>query len=357
MAEFDQKRESQSSLFKFVRTYMRMVLLIYTFIRATRDGLWELHLSSLDALCKYFFAYDKQKYARLVPLYLAEMKALQSTDPDIHQEFIDGNFVVNKNQIPFCAIGVDHALEHINGIMKVTGGLVGITQNARARERFFLTAPELSRLAEEAQVMAGSPTTTRKEHYDLSLAVWTRQEENIARLKTVLISSMNPMKYEGEDLPNIITMVVMPAEVQNDVCNQEDIGQQKYANFVEERINTNEVSIWARMKKSQLKTWKSARKSVKHKVADQVVELKDDRSLFAHMLIVARSRPEMNLKESIGQHEFTSLPRALFTVSGELLPRTDKSKLMAVLGDLPNKIIVDLQTEDDSLDNKEGNCN
>ena len=120
MAEFDKKRGSQSSLFKFVRTYMRMVLLIYTFIRATRDGLWELHLSSLDALCKYFFAYDKQKYARLVPLYLAEMKALQSTDPDIHQEFIDGNFVVNKNQITFCAIGVDHALEHINRIMKVT---------------------------------------------------------------------------------------------------------------------------------------------------------------------------------------------------------------------------------------------
>jgi len=108
---------------------------------------------------------------------------------------------------------------------------------------------QLSRFAEEAHVMAGLPTTTCKEHHDLSLAVWTRQEENIARLKTVLMSSMNPMKYEGEDLPNIITMVVMPADVQKDVCNQEDIGQQKYANFVEERINTNEVSIWARMKK------------------------------------------------------------------------------------------------------------
>ena len=83
-----------------------------------------------------------------------------------------------------------------------------------------------------------------------------------AQLKTVLMSSMNPMKYEGEDLPNIITMVVMPAEAQKDVCNQEDIGQQKYANFVEERINTNEDSICARMKKVQLKTWKSARKSV-----------------------------------------------------------------------------------------------
>ena len=84
-------------------------------------------------------------------------------------------------------------------------------------------------------------------------------------------------------------------------------------------------------------------------VADQVVELKDDRSLFAHTLTVARSRPEMNLKDSIGQHEFTSLPQTLFTVSGEVLPCTDKSKLMAVLEDLPNKIIVDLQPENDII--------
>lgn len=105
MAEFDKMKEAQSPLFKFVRPYVRMVLLIYTFIRATRDGFWELHLSFLDALCKYFFAHDKQKYARLVPLYLVEMTALQVTDPEIHQEFIHGNFAVNKNQIPFSAIG------------------------------------------------------------------------------------------------------------------------------------------------------------------------------------------------------------------------------------------------------------
>ena len=92
--------------------------------------------------------------------------------------------------------------------------------------------------------------------------------------------------------------------------------------------------------------WKSARKSVKHKLADQVVELKDDWSLFARMLIVARSRPEINLKKGIGQHEFTSVPPALFTVSGELLPRTDKSKLMAILEELPNKTGGDQQPED-----------
>jgi len=132
-----------------------------------------------DALCKYFFAHDKQKYARLVSLYLAEMTALQVTDPEIRQEFMSGNFAVNKNRIPFCVIGVDHALERINRMMKVTGGLVGITQNASARDRFFLTGPELSQLAEEVRVMAGSPTAIQKEHHELSLAVWTRQKTTL----------------------------------------------------------------------------------------------------------------------------------------------------------------------------------
>ncbi len=151
IAKFDKKKEAQSQIFNSVRIYMKMVLLIYTFIRPTRDGLLELHLSSLNALCKYSFAYDKQKYARLVPLYLTDMATLQKTDPDIHQEFMNGNFAVNKNHIPFCAIGMDHALEHINRIMKVTGGLMGVTQNASHWERFCLTAPELSRVTEEAR--------------------------------------------------------------------------------------------------------------------------------------------------------------------------------------------------------------
>ncbi len=87
---------------------------------------------------------------------------------------MDGNFAVNKNQIPFCAIGVVQALEHINCILEVTGGLVGITQNVvLGRDSSLQLDPELSRLTEEAHVMAGTPTATRKEQNDRSLAVWS----------------------------------------------------------------------------------------------------------------------------------------------------------------------------------------
>ena len=51
--------------------------------------------------------------ARMIPLYLAEMQMLQVTDPEKYEEFLEGNWVVNKNlRLPFCAL--DHALEEIN---------------------------------------------------------------------------------------------------------------------------------------------------------------------------------------------------------------------------------------------------
>ena len=84
------------------------------FIRSTREADWELHLSSLESMCKYFFAHDKQKYARLVPLYIAEMRRLPETDPDVWAEFNDENFVVNRCSLPFCAIGTDHGIEQVN---------------------------------------------------------------------------------------------------------------------------------------------------------------------------------------------------------------------------------------------------
>ena len=155
----------------------------------------------------------------------------------------------------------------------------------------------------------------------MSRAVQDRQEANVLRLKRVLSEITNPMTCDEDNLMNIITKVVMPQNVTKD--------------FVKERVISDEVSVWSPMKKVQLKTWKSARKAVKHKLADRVVELKEDRTNFAGMLVVARSRPGVDLKSAIGQHEFTSLPRSLFAVTCELLPSTDKSKLMGILENLP----------------------
>ena len=49
---------------------------------------------------------------------------------------------------------MNHAIEHINRMMKVNGGLSGITLKPAALNRFFLTFPELTRLSDEVHEMA-----------------------------------------------------------------------------------------------------------------------------------------------------------------------------------------------------------
>ena len=110
MKEFDESHET-SPMFMVFRQYMGMVLEMLMFIRAVCTANWELHLEALEIFTKHFFGHDHLNYAQMIPLYLAEIKALSNTDPDIYAEFKDGNWVVNKNPcIPFCPIGPDSAL-------------------------------------------------------------------------------------------------------------------------------------------------------------------------------------------------------------------------------------------------------
>ena len=146
---------------------MKMSLEMLIFLKSVRNADWELHLASMNTFCKYFFALDKYVYARLIPLYVADMQQVKTTDPDIYEEFLHENWIVNKNpDVPFCCLGADHGLEQVNRMMKVSGGLVGITLNASARNLFFLIAHHLALLAEQAELLVGSKPQGTKVHHE-----------------------------------------------------------------------------------------------------------------------------------------------------------------------------------------------
>ena len=83
------------------------------------------------------------------------------------------------------------------------------------------------------------------------------------------------------------------------------------------------------------------------KLDPKVIELRDERALFAGCLIVARSRPEIDVKEALGEYEFSSFPRSLFSSDGKLLPTRDKSKLMAALETLAGEGDCQYQADQD----------
>lgn len=83
------------------------------------------------------------------------------------------------------------------------------------------------------------------------------------------------------------------------------------SSFLTEIITINTVNVWSRMNKVKLKTWKSVRKEVKTSISNEVIFFKDKRSLFSCLLIVVKSRLEINLKDAIGKYEITTLPQSI----------------------------------------------
>ena len=76
----------------------------------------------------------------------------------------------------------------------MTGGLVGITLNENARNRFFLISAV--RLTEEAKEMTRDSEAVRKRHHELSQAILKRQTKNDQKLVSTTEGVINPFSYQ-----------------------------------------------------------------------------------------------------------------------------------------------------------------
>ena len=162
-------------------------------------------------------------YARMMPVYLSDMK-LKDSKSTVYAEFLQGNWVVYKNPLPFWAIGADHALEHINRAMKVSWGLVGITLNPSARTKSILIAPELACLAREAEQMASYSPSSRMNHHTLSPTAELRETKNVISLCHTIRNFSNPFDGESTLLYNVVTKAIMLDKVKSDLCGKNNIG-------------------------------------------------------------------------------------------------------------------------------------
>jgi len=125
MEEFEGNRSKTQ---RFILNYMKQ---------------FETVLHCIQCLMKYFFAHDHLNYARLLPLYISTMQETEKRHPNLWREFMRGHFCVTKGLAGFTTIASHHGIEQETRKLKVMGGIVGITQNEKALDKFFSTAPEL----------------------------------------------------------------------------------------------------------------------------------------------------------------------------------------------------------------------
>ena len=75
-AETEAKKKPTFSLWL---SYIQMVQLLLTFLRATRENDWNLRLSAVRFMLPCFFATDRVHYARYGTIYWLEMLRLEAT--------------------------------------------------------------------------------------------------------------------------------------------------------------------------------------------------------------------------------------------------------------------------------------
>ena len=129
------KKEKNPNL-EYWWQYMEMVSILLLFVRAQREGMWDLHLYAFQKMLPFFHCYDHTNYARWDAVYLAQMKQLPV---EVQTEFDKGNWVVKGSPQRFNQVDPDQGQEWLSGTGKRGGGIFGITRATAALCRWTLS--------------------------------------------------------------------------------------------------------------------------------------------------------------------------------------------------------------------------
>ena len=152
--------------FQFWYIILQLELYIMIYVRAIREGNFQLYVQALSKIVPWFFALDHTHYARWIPVHLRDLVSLKECHPNIYAEFEKGNFTVRKSGRAFSAIAIDQAHEQNNAYVKGDGGAVGLTENPAALCRWMASGPEMARLIEEFDCSFQSRQDTDFHHHD-----------------------------------------------------------------------------------------------------------------------------------------------------------------------------------------------
>ena len=134
--------------FRFWLTTLELELLLLTFVRSLREGNSHLYIEALHKMAPWFFSSDRVKYSRWLPVHIRDMQALSRTHPDILRNFVEGKFVIRSSEKNFSSIiiSIDQAHEQNNKHVKGQGGIIGLTANESALNRWIVSGPEIAEM-------------------------------------------------------------------------------------------------------------------------------------------------------------------------------------------------------------------
>ncbi|XP_034096209.1 uncharacterized protein LOC117562482 [Gymnodraco acuticeps] len=339
-ADFVQRRSTENATFAFWSSYIDMMQLLLLFVRATRESNWQLHLSTVRLMMPWFFAYDRVNYARYLPAYWLEMMNLPVTHPSCHSDMnVKGQWTVQRQSVHgFASIACDQAIEQtLNRDAKTKGGWTGITQNRSAVYRWILSQHERAAIARQCESMAGiSPELrTRK---DLDKTRISADAKAVSRILDTIDSMLNPFDVHQHGIVCLSSGRVATGEITKDLLVASEKGENAVKEFMEQRLLSKTVDIFAPIISQKLKTLSDQKKPPKKSAAGKEVILRADKKLFSRLLILGQSR-KIEMREILS-YSLGTVSYPLASADGSLA-KTNKSGLMDLMQSKGGECLVD----------------
>lgn len=293
-AMWDQLSRTENPQFKYWSTIMELELLICRFVRSLREGDFLLYVQVCDELCAWFHVMDHTNYARWLPVHVRDMVQLSEKHPDIHAEFMKGNFVIQKSPHKFSLIGKDQSHEQSNKSLQAHGGAVGLYENPEALTLFMLAGPDCSRCVEEFEsvLQSRSPSTA---HHEEARSLQVKYRKDVLSFVEIVEQLGNPFAA-SQELVALHTQEVMEQEVVRSLSRVHEVGEDLHAQYVAQTLDNVTQPVSNTIRRNKILTFANRPDLTKKGNKTSGVQ-KKNMTLITQLFLSLQSRPDADMAD------------------------------------------------------------
>ena len=157
-----------------------------------------------------------------------------------------------------------------------------VSLNRGSVQRWILTAHNRANTLQSIRDMAGLYDAENKQHKDASVPRMKKDEDDVHKVKNTIQSWENPFKSRDPNAPlsNIASGVNATDDIADHLLTADQKDSDALTTFVEIRLQTIDVDLFAPLPKAKLQTFQNLVKSKKSKADENDIIIKADRAFL-----------------------------------------------------------------------------
>ena len=231
--------------------YWKLILDFQVLVSSIREGNFQVYIESFISLCKWYFALDHIHYSRWCTVQCFDLMLLETLSPDVHKEFMVGNFSFQNKNSKFSRLAIDQIHEQNNKIIKGSGRAKHLSNKTDESGliRWETIGTDIARILSEFEYTINKPTNVRlKKHREGNESFQESFCGDVQKVYDGIVT--NPFLLDKlTSISN--TALVFPENVFHNISVLKSTGEKQFQQFFNDRLILGKEAIDSKLTKNQ----------------------------------------------------------------------------------------------------------